>query len=272
LASIVLTLLAALLLFVATERRCGIPELVLITYVLPAMAPLCVIPWLPGNLRPSVLAGAWQWSRVRRMLRDGGIFFLLQLGVLAGWGGDALLASSQLGMAAAGIYAVSQRMFQLVNYPLAIMNAPLWPAYADAHARDDGAFIRHALKRSMLLTGFVAALVSITVASFPGPITRFWLHSNIDLPSAFLYALATWTVMDAVGNSFAMFMNGINLMRPQLFTNIAFIALALILKWVSLPRLGLLGLPVSTLVAYFATIVIPYAFFIKPHKEWFPKR
>ena len=268
-ASVLFTLVATGLLFLATRRHAEIPELVAITYILPALAPLCVIPKMSAYLRAASLVEGWSWLRMRRLLQQGGIFFLLQLGVLAGWGGDSLLASSQLGLASAGIYAVAQRMFQLVNYPLAIMNAPLWPAYADAHARNDGAFIRHALKRSLLVTGCAAAFVSLIVASFPGPIMQAWLHARVDIPTAFLYALAFWTMTDALGNSFAMFMNGVNLMRPQLYTNLAYIALALAFKWFTLPRLGLLALPLSTIAAYFLAIVIPYAIVIKPHREWF---
>jgi len=101
------------------------------------------------------------------LIRIGGLFFVLQVATMIGWGADALIISSAMGPAAVAVYSIAQRLFQFVTQPLAMMNTPLWGAYADAHSKGDFAFIRRTLKVSMLLTLGVA-LSGATILFFSG--------------------------------------------------------------------------------------------------------
>ncbi len=91
-----------------------------------------------------------------QLLHIGGLFLLLQIGVMVGWGADSLIISSNLGASQVATFAIVQKLFQLATQPMSMLNAPLWGAYADAHARNEKQFIRKTLKRSMIITGIYA--------------------------------------------------------------------------------------------------------------------
>jgi O-antigen/teichoic acid export membrane protein len=265
--SIAFCCMSAIFLYFAVKNHASIPMLLLVAYVIPAVAPLCTLYFiLPlashGHLSKITLVDA-----AHRYFKDGGIFFLLQLGALAGWGIDTLLAANQLGAASAGIYAITQRLFQLLTYPLAIVNLPLWPAYADANARGDRDFINSSLKKSFILTIATAVVGSLFLLLFSRYILAAWFQREIIIPWTLLCFFSIWAVFEAAGNSYAMFMNGMNFLKLQLYPNIGFFLLAIPLKIYLIKHMGLAGLPLGTLIAYICAIFLPYLLYIKPHKR-----
>jgi len=262
------TAVAFVLLFWASRAQASIPVLLVVTYLVPALAPIGVSPVVLRLIRKIPLSFSIVRAALSRFLGQGGVFFLLQLGALAGWGIDAVLTSSQLGPASAGVLAIAQRLFQLSTYPLAIVNGPLWPAYADAHARNDRQFIHRALRSSFFLTLATAAIGALFLHAFSAEIFQLWLRRDVSIPAMLLLFCAVWSVFEATGNSYAMFLNGMNFLKVQLATNAAFFLLAIPLKFWLIRELGLHGLPLATLIAYSIAIVLPYALLIRPHSRW----
>ena len=219
-----------------------------------------------------ILSAPIFFSTAKYFLRAGSVFFLLQAGAIAGWGIDGFLASSQIGSESAGLYSVVQRLFQFVTFPLMILNAPLWPAYAHASSSGDATFIQSTLQKSFFYTLIVATLIAMLISVFSTQILMVWLHRDVVIPVLLLLAYAAWAIVEAGGNAYAMFLNGLNLMRIQLLTNIGFIAIAIPLKYLLIDKIGLVGLPMGTLIAYFLAIFLPYALFLKPHRDWNSKK
>ena len=129
------------------------------------------------------------------LFRIGSLFFVLQVGTMVGWGADALIISSTLGPAQVAIYSVGQRLFQFVTQPLAIVNMPLWGAYADAHAKGDTAFIRQTFRTSMMVT-FVGATLG-ALALFLGSewLLRYWTQGRVVVAPQLVALLALWTCL-----------------------------------------------------------------------------
>lgn len=184
------------------------------------------------------------------LLQTGGLFFVLQIGTMVGWGSDGLIISSTLGAAQVAIYGVTQRLFQFVAQPLAVINAPLWAAYADAHVRGDKAFVRRALKRSMLATVSLAIIgVALLVTASEWLLVR-WTDSKVAVPLVFVLIFAVWTVLEALGNAFAMFLNGSFVVRQQVIVVVVFTVLVLPLKILGANALGVVAIPLVSVVVY----------------------
>lgn len=243
----------------------SIETLLLVSYLVPAASPLLLLPVLWRHARMS----RWDMGQLRRRIPDylqnGGIFLLLQLGVLAGWGMDAALVASRSGSSAAGQYAIVQRLFQLVSFPLAIMSAPLWPVYAEAHARSDVKTIQSVLGWSLAWSAILSLMGVAAIVYCHQWMVSNWLGNEVAVPIRLVYFYAAWTVMECIGNAYAMFLNGMSMMKIQLFTNLAFSALAVVLKLNAASNFDMHVLPLCTLLAYGLAIVLPYAFLIKPH-------
>jgi len=266
--SSVFIILAFIALYIASANEASIPTLIGICFILPALAPIVLLPWVLKFARSAHIEPPHFLSSAKYFLRSGSVFFLLQAGAIAGWGIDGFLASSQIGSESAGLYSVVQRLFQFVTFPLMILNAPLWPAYAHASSSGDASFIQSTLQKSFFYTLIAATLITILISVFSSQILMVWLHRDVLIPIMLLLAYGAWAIVEAGGNAYAMFLNGLNLMRIQLLTNIGFIAIAIPLKYLLIDKIGLVGLPMGTLIAYFLAIFLPYALFLKPHSDW----
>ena len=198
------------------------------------------------------------------LIRIGGLFFVLQVGTMIGWGADALIISSALGPAAVAVYSIAQRLFQFVTQPLAMMNSPLWGAYADAHSKGDVAFIRRTFKASMLLTLGVA-MSGATILFFSSEwLLHYWTGGNVLVPTLLLGLVALWTVLECCGVAFAMFLNGVQVVKQQVIVVSVFCILVLPLKIWGIGLLGLVAIPLAAIGVYTLTHVYFYGFVFYP--------
>jgi O-antigen/teichoic acid export membrane protein len=144
---------------VAAYFRAGLPILVLASSGVPliAMAGNSVVEfgWRRPSLRPRL--GRFDWRRGRTLMGVGAGFLVSSLGSLALAGAPVLAIGNRFGAAQAGAYALT---YKILTVPLVLFSLfwfPLWPAYADAHARGDSGWIRLTLRRSRRLVLIVQA-------------------------------------------------------------------------------------------------------------------
>lgn len=166
-------------------------------------------------------------AEMLNLLGRGGIFFVLQIGTMIGWGSDALILSSLAGAVAVTQFTIAQRMFQFVSLPLSIMNGPLWAAYAEAKARGDLAFINRTLKISFFGTLVLAITISGAMWLVSGFVLDLWIENQVEIPTGLLAAFAIWVVFEATGNAFGVFLNGMHEVKLQVVAVAMFCTIAL---------------------------------------------
>ena len=189
----------------------------------------------------------------KQLFKSGGLFFMLQIGVMVGWGADSLIISSTLGAASVAVYSITQRLFQLSSMSIGMLHAPLWGAYADANARKDKAFIRITLFRSFKVTAFLSMLGVSILLIFN---KQIWLTNDIAIPLAFLCAFGIWSILESMGGALSTFLNGIHIVKPQLMSVLLFIAISLPLKLLLIKDYDILAIPVATIVGYLWTSLV----------------
>lgn len=189
------------------------------------------------------------------LIKVGGSFFFLQIGSIVVFGADSLIVANALGVAVVAIYSVLQRLFQFVTQPFSIINSGLWPAYANAHAHDDKAFISATLKRSMIVTVGGGLLLSGVLIGFGKPIIAWWTHGEITVSYALLISFGLWAVCDASANAFSMFLNGVSLMRPQIKGLVVLIVIGMPLKIYLLNEYGLVAMMLGFTMFFVANIL-----------------
>ena len=245
----------------AAQAQAGLPVLLAATLGIQSLSILLLLGLLA---RRKLFALGEISSAVRQeasgLIRIGGLFFVLQVGTMIGWGADALIISSALGPVAVAVYSIAQRLLQFVTQPLAMMNSPLWGAYADAHTKGDVAFIRRTLKASMLLTLGVS-LSGATILFFSSEwLLHYWTGGNVLVPKLLLGLMALWTVLECCGAAFAMFLNGVQVVKPQVIVVSVFCILVLPLKIWGVDSLGLIAIPLMTILVYASTYIYFYRF------------
>jgi O-antigen/teichoic acid export membrane protein len=154
-------------------------------------------------------------AQIRTLLGVSGLFFLLNIAVAVAFQTDLLVVSGILGAASAAVFAISLRMFSLVTQATTSALSQLWPAFAEALARDDREWVRRTLVRTMLLTALVTVPAAGLLVLLGPTLIRWWVGPSLVPPTVLLVAMACWTVQQCVIYPVAMLMNGAEIVRFQ---------------------------------------------------------
>lgn len=246
---------------IVANHTAGLPVLLAVTMGVPLLSTLMLLGLLARRSLFSLTGiSTAVKAEASGLFHAGGLFFILQIGTMIGWGADALIISVALGPAQVAVYSIAQRLFQFVTQPLAMINGPLWGAYADAHAKGDVGFIRRTLKASMLLTLGLSLLGASILFCTSDWLLHYWTRGNVEVPVLLIGAVAVWTVLESCGVAFAMFLNGIQVVRQQVIVVAVFCAIVLPLKILGVDRFGLIAIPLAAALVYALIHICFYGF------------
>ncbi len=203
----------------------------------------------------------FDWSLAKSVLGVGVLFLGIQLLSAFNWSMDNIIISAVLGPEHVTPYAVQVRVFALVSAITSMILTPLWPAYADAVAHGDHAWIKKTLRRSLLGAVMVSAPLAFGAAVALPYVLRCWTGDAIHTSPLLAYGLASLTVCQTICSALAMFWNGTSAIRVQFVIGLALVAVSLPVKIFVLHARGTawLGLISSALIL---VIVLVPAFFL----------
>ena len=257
-ASNVLSLLA---IWAATHLQLGLAWLVLALLAAPLLTALVnglvFFFVMERDLRPGL--GSVEAAAIRKLLSTGGAFLVLQIAIAVLVHSDSIVIASALGAAQVADYAVPEKLFSIVSLLLATVLIPLWPAYGEAIARHDMAWVTRTLRRSLSLAVGLSVLVSgLLVAAGPFLI-QLWVGPAVQPSMALLLVLAVWKVFEGAGLALAMFLNGAGLIRLQVYSACLMAAAALVAKPWLVGKIGIVGAPLATAVIYLTLTLVPFS-------------
>lgn len=201
------------------------------------------------------------WQRVdrgvtRRLIRLGGIYFLLQLLTVLGSTVDPLIIAHFHGPEAVAAYSVVQRLF-VFGFLSQYLLAPLWPAYGEAFARQDWGWVRQTLTRSIQGSLILGTLSGIVLWVGGETLVRWWVGPDLS-PSPFLLGgFALYSISGAVGGALSLPLNQPGLIRGQLLICLVASLVALGLKLVLTFWGGPAGAVWSTVIGYSIFFLVP---------------
>jgi O-antigen/teichoic acid export membrane protein len=251
-------------LVVAVDLGAGLPWLVLALAGAPVAANalnwLVFFQWTHPDLRPrwrlaSRAAGA-------RLLRTGWLFVVLQVAAGVASQGGVLVSAHLLGPDGAAEYSVVLRLFFIAPVFLTMMLVPLWPAYGEAIARGDAAWVRRTLLRSTTGAVTAAGLASVALFVFAADILRAWVGPYFHPPVTLLAGMGIWAVVSSALTSVAMLLNGGSAVRFQAAIATVSATASVVLSVVLGRAVGSGGIIWGTLVAYVACTVVPTCIYV----------
>ncbi len=214
-----------------------------------------VHPWLVPSMH------AFQWHSASKILRLGLMFFILQVAIAVGYTSDNIVISQVMGAAAVAVYAVPQKLFSFITQLVSMGTSPLWPAYGEAIARGDVAWVRKVFWSSSSIT--LAATVPLCTAMALGApwALRVLVGKSLHAPMSLLLTLATWGVVSAASAPVAMLLNGAGVLKVQtkiaMVASISNLALSILLT----KKLGVTGVCLGSIITQ-VTIVFPAYYFV----------
>lgn len=257
--SLLFSIVSLILVLVAAKYQAGIPVLIAVTLGVQTLSGIA-LSFILVIERTFVLKGALKNALVQRhdLMKVGGLFLVLQIGTVVAAGADNVLIMFTHGAGQVAVFSIAQRLFQFVSQPLGVMNAPLWAAYADAHARGEKIFILKTLKRSMAITAILSLLGGAVIFAFSGIATRWWTGGGVTLPIDLAFMFFLSTVCESVGGALAMMLNGCGIVREQVVTVIILSVSALAIKFLVLNHWGVTEMLASYVALYCFVVILMY--------------
>lgn len=252
----------------AVWMKAGLPWLVFAFAGSPLIASLLNSISYFGWQRPEAAPAFDAISRhaMKHVAHIGISFFVMQIAGVVVFASDNVIIAQLLGSHAVAVYAVPQRLFSIVPGLLGMALTPLWPAYGEALARGDHAWVWRTLKRSLIASMGLAALCSIVLVCAGNWLITWWVGPVIATSMLLLIALGIWQVMQAGGFAVNMYLSGANAMRFLVIMFVSMAILAVALKIYLVPIVGISGVVWATVIAYILCAGIPTYFFLR--KQW----
>ncbi len=177
---------------------------------------------LAGNLmiarRPWLLPSPSLVDRecIGRILGPGLAALAVQLALVLVTAGIPLVIAGRLGAEALPPFAVTQRFLWLPTMLVGVFVYPLWPAYREALARGDWAFLGSGLRRSFVYAGLIQ-IPFLLLMVFKGQwIIELWTQNAEVLPEmGLLYAMCVWSLLATFSTVCMIFLFGMERMRTQ---------------------------------------------------------
>ena len=206
----------------------------------------------------------------KQIIKNGSLFFVLQLAVAVGFQSDNLVIAHFLGANQVPQYAVPMKLFMLIPSLLNLMIAPLWPAYGEAIVRSDLTWVIKTFKRSLLLSLGVSFLPSLFLVVFGGGIIEFWVGPQIRPDFVLLVGFGLWTMLSCLGTPIAMLLNGANVIGLQIIFASLMATGNLLFSIFLVQKIGISGPVYGSFISSLLFSILPLAFFLpRRFASWF---
>ncbi len=169
---------------------------------------ICAI-WLFGFHKPWLRPGAAGVAPafIKSLLSDGWKFFVIGIGWMINWQTDNVVIAHFLDVAQVTPYAVTFSLFALATGLQALAYQSLWPAYTEAFAQRDYAWIRQTLRSNFKFSFITTIAILGTLTIFGSDIIRLWAGPIAVPPFSVIVWMAVWRLMLStlmVGVAFSM--------------------------------------------------------------------
>jgi O-antigen/teichoic acid export membrane protein len=214
-------------------------------------------PWL--RPRWSLL----EWGTTRELLGSGSGFFLIQIAGAVVFSSDNVVVSHYLGAAQVTPYNVTWRLVALTALLQSLVFPALWPAYAEAYARHDYAWMRRAFRftlRGTLALNLAGSFIFIAAGK---TMIRWWAGEAAVPTTLLLAAMALWAVISGFMTVESCLLAAVNRTHEQGILSIVAAALNLGLSIVLVQRIGSAGVIAGTILSYLLVLVVPQSLIVR---------
>ena len=169
-------------------------------------------------LRPSVkLIKVKEYSG--ELLSVGVNFFIIQITALIIFSMSNVVISRLFGPDSVTPFNISNRYFGIVLMALNIVMSPIWSAVTDAHARGDEKWINDSIVKVRKISGLFGVIILFMQVVSP-LVYRIWIGDSVYIHFDMSTLMCLYVFLLVWSSSQSSFLNGLTIMRLQLYTNI----------------------------------------------------
>jgi O-antigen/teichoic acid export membrane protein len=193
----------------------------------------------------------------RELMNSGAGFFILQVAGLIVFNSDNIVITHYLGAAEVAPYSVTWR---LAGYAAVLQTAvfpSLWPAYSEAYARGDYAWVRRTFWNAARLSLGTTAFAILVLSVFGRTLIRWYVGPTAIPSQILLLAICAWTLLSAAMDLQACLLAAINRVKWQGILSAVAAVLNIGLSIFLVKRIGSLGAVLGTTLSYILVLVVP---------------
>jgi O-antigen/teichoic acid export membrane protein len=155
------------------------------------------------------------------------------------------------------IYVGILKLYAIPQLVVSAVAGSLWPQMARMLARNQYVELKNLLIASSLLSSIAISAFGALLFFFRAPLFGEWLGAEY-IPSASILVLVTMTsAVITVGTVWGLALNAMEIMKFQIISALFMSTGLVLLKIILSKSIGLIGLPIATLVTYVPVSLIP---------------
>jgi O-antigen/teichoic acid export membrane protein len=213
-------------------------------------------PWLRPRWR------SFSREAAGKIVRLGVYFFVLQFVTAVIYQSHNFILAQILGSEAVTQYAVPARLFMALPMLMGFVLGPLWPAYGEAIARRETAWVKKTFYRSAFWTTLISLPIMAVFVAWSPHLIKFWVGPKIEPSWTLLIGLGLWSVLFIMGSACSTILNAANIFRFQI---ICFSLACIVGVSTSIMLIYIIGLPgviYGTSISYLLFFLMPAYFYI----------
>ncbi len=195
-------------------------------------------------------------SFIGRIFHSGTQFFAIQLAGLIVFSSDNLVIAHYLSPAQVTPYSVTWRLVSYIAMAQTLFFPALWPAYAEAYASGQIAWIRTTYKRVRLITVVVLTIGCSATLLFGRSFIRLWAGPTAVPTMSLVCLMCVWIAIYALCTNQSCLMGATRRLGKQAISSSLAATANLILSIVWVRTLGPTGVLLATIVSYLVFIVV----------------
>ncbi|MEY2480200.1 MAG: hypothetical protein QOI04_1127 [Verrucomicrobiota bacterium] len=201
-----------------------------------------------SELQPNL--GDMSWSAATRIYRNGLNFFVLQICSIAFFQIDAFLIAHFLSTDQVTPYSIAQKVFLQTAGLFAILTGSLWAAYGNAKAQGDFAWIKRTHRKMVQIFLLFFGSLAVFMVIFGHVLLGWWVGTAAAPTTILIAAVALYFIAREWTALHAMLLNGLDVIRPQVWNLVLTATLTLVLDLLLVKRLGPMGLALGGFTAF----------------------
>lgn len=217
--------------------------------------------WQKPWLRPRM--NLLEWGATRELVSSGLGFFLIQIAGAVVFSSDNIVVSHYLGAAQVTPYNVTWRFVGLTAMVQSLLFAAIWPAYADAYARGEYAWMRrtfHFLLRGTLALNLTCAVLFVALGK---TFIRWWAGPAAVPSTMLLAAMALWAVIGGCMTVESCLLAAVGRTREQGVLSVVAAMVNLVSSIWLVQRIGAVGVIGGTILSYALVLIVPQSLIVR---------
>jgi O-antigen/teichoic acid export membrane protein len=201
-----------------------------------------------GRHRPELLPN-WEnfdLSVAVNIMRSGLQIWVAQISAIAVFQTDLIIVTQLFGASEVAIYGVALRLFTIISFLQGAFLNPLWPAYTEAAARGDRAWIMTTFRRSIVIGLAMSMTVGGVLVIVLPYLVKMWINQNAQIDPLLLAGMFSTAVLITVSNAIAILANGLGEIRSQAILSPIFALFNLVFSVLLGKWLGVAGVTIAT--------------------------